>query len=142
NGAVYADLDNDGDLDIVVNNINDEAFVYENTTNSRNKINVNYLKIKFKGGRNNINGIGAWAEIYYNKNQKQVYENTPYRGYLSSIDSRAFFGLGNVSLVDSIIIRWPGNKKQILKNVKTNQLLSVDIKNANLADSWDKDVLV
>src|SRR5205814_5797102 len=88
-------------------------------------------------GRNNINGIGAWAEIYYNKNQKQVYENTPYRGYLSSIEANAFFGLGNVSVVDSVIIRWPGNKKQILKNVKANQLLTVDIKNANLEDSWN-----
>ncbi len=141
NGAAYADLDNDGDMDMIVNNINDEAFIYENSTNTKNKIAANYLQVKFKGDQKNLNGLGAWAEIYYNKNQKQVYENTPYRGYLSSIDSRAFFGLGNVSLVDSIIIRWPGNKKQILKNVKPNQLLSVDIKNANLADSWDKDVL-
>lgn len=137
NGAVYADLDNDGDMDMVINNINDEAFVYENTTNTKNRISGNYLKIKFKGDKNDINGLGAWAEIYYNRDQKQFYENSPYRGYLSSVEASAFFGLGNISLVDSVVIRWPGNKKQILKNVKANQTLAVDIKNANLGDSWN-----
>jgi hypothetical protein len=139
NGAAYADLDNDGDMDMIVNNINDDAFVYKNTTNSEDKIIANFLKIKFKGDKNNLNGLGSWVEIYYNKNQKQVYENTPYRGYLSSIEAGAFFGLGNVPVVDSVIIRWPGNKKQILKNVKANQVLSVDIKNATLEDSWIND---
>jgi hypothetical protein len=139
NGAAYADLDNDGDLDCVINNINDEAFVYENTTNTKDKIRANYLKIKFKGDKNNLNGLGAWVQIYYNQNQKQVYENSPYRGYLSSIEAGAFFGLGNVSMIDSVIIRWPGNKKQILKNIKADQLLTVDIKNATLEDSWNSD---
>jgi len=142
NGAAYADLDNDGDLDCVINNINDEAFVYENTTNTKSKISKNYLQIKFKGDKNNVNGLGAWAEIYYNKNQKQVYENNPYRGYLSSIEAKAFFGLDTLSKIDSVIIRWPGNKKQILKNVKVNQLLTVDIRNATLEDSWNNDAVV
>jgi len=131
NGAAYADLDNDGDLDMIVNNINDKALIYENTTNGKDKTSANYLQIKFNGDRNNLNGLGAIAEIYYNKNQKQVYENTPYRGYLSSIDPKAFFGLGNVTVIDSVIIKWPGNKKQVLKDVKANQLLAADIKNAN-----------
>jgi len=142
NGSVYADLDNDGDMDMIVNNINDEAFVYENTTNTKDKVRANYLKIKFNGDSKNINGLGAWAEIYYEKGQKQFYENTPYRGYLSSIDPRAFFGLGKVSTVDSVIIRWPGNKKQILTNIKANQTLVVDIKNANIPDSWHVDAVV
>ena len=141
NGAAYADLDNDGDMDMIINNINDEAFIYKNTTNTKDKIAANYLQIKLKGDQNNLNGLGAWIEIFYNKNQKQVYENFPYRGYLSSIDTRAFFGLGNVSIIDSVIIRWPGNKKEILKNVKANQLLSVDIKNATIEDSWNNDIL-
>jgi hypothetical protein len=126
--------------DAVINNINDEAFVYENTTNAKNKTRTNYLQIKFKGDKNNINGLGAWAEIYYNRNQEQVYENSPYRGYLSTIESGAFFGLGNVSSVDSLIIRWPGNKRQVIKNVKANQLIIADVKNATLEDSWNKNI--
>ena len=142
NGAVYADLDNDGDLDMVVNNINDKAFIYENTINQKSKTSANYLQIKFNGDRNNLNGLGAIAEIYYNKSQKQVYENFPYRGYLSSVDPKAFFGLGNVTVIDSVIVKWPGDRKQLLKDVKANQLLVVDIKNANLNYTWTYNFLV
>jgi hypothetical protein len=137
NGSVYVDLDNDGDLDMVVNNINDEAFLYENETNTGDKIKANYLRLNFKGGPQNINGIGAWAQIYYNKGQEQVYENTPYRGYLSSIQPGAFFGLGNVAVIDSVVIRWTGNRRQVLKNVKANQTITVDMANANETDSWE-----
>lgn len=132
NGAVYVDLDNDGDLDYVVNNINDEAFVYENTTNSKEKITKNYLSVKFKGNNKNINGIGAIAEIYYAGNKMQVYENSPYRGYLSTVDNKAFFGLDTIKTIDSVIIKWNNGKKQVIPNVSANQLLTVDIANANL----------
>ena len=85
NGAVYADLDNDGDLDYVINNINEEAFVYENTLNKTEEIKANYISIQFKGDApQNRNGLGAWAEIYYDSSKMQVYENSPYRGYLST----------------------------------------------------------
>jgi len=141
NGAAYADLDNDGDMDMIVNNINDEAFVYENKTNSKNKVAANYLKVEFKGDNKNLQCLGAWIEICYDKNKKQVYENFPYRGYLSSIEGGAFFGLGNIANVDSVIIRWPGNKKQLIKDVKPNQVLTVDIKNANLPDSWNNNII-
>ena len=80
NGAAYADLDNDGDLDMIVNNINDEAFVYENTLMDQNPKTTHYLSVKLNGDASNINGLGAWIELYYGKNQ-QVYEKTPYRGY-------------------------------------------------------------
>ncbi len=128
-GAVAVDLDNDGDLDYVINNINDKAFVYENTTNARNKINRNYLQVAFSGGHTNTFGLGAYISIYYDRGKMQSYENTPYRGYLSTVDSKAFFGLGNVSVIDSIVVKWP-TKKQVLYNIKTNQLIRVDAENA------------
>lgn len=129
NGAVYADLDNDGDLDYVINNINDPATVYENTLNSSDHITARYLQVQFIGDDQNRQGIGATTTIYYN-HQQQVYENNPYRGYLSTVDTRAHFGLGNISRVDSVIIHWQGNKTQKLTHVPVNQILKADIKNA------------
>jgi len=135
-GAVYADLDNDGDLDYVINNINEEATLYENTTNSSDKVNANYLAIKFKGNNQNLNGIGTVAEIYYDSTL-QVYENSPYRGYLSTVDNKAYFGLGKTKSIDSIIIRWPNHTRQLIAKVSTNQVLTVDIKNAVQPDNWN-----
>lgn len=128
NGAAYADLDNDGDMDMIINNINDEVLIYKNTT--REKGHSHYLHIKFKGGSSNHDGIGAWADIYYGHGKHQVYENTPYRGFLSTIQNIAHFGLGKEALLDSVVIRWQNNKKQTLKNIKADQLLKVDIVNA------------
>lgn len=135
NGAVYVDLDNDGDLDYVINNINEEASVYENTINSKWKTAANYLTIQFKGDSKNINGIGAWAQVYSGGNM-QIYENSPYRGYLSTVDCKAYFGLDSISTVDSVVIRWGNHTKQTLQSVKANQVLIVDIKNALTQDDW------
>lgn len=136
-GAVYVDLDNDGDLDYVVNNINEKAFVYENTIRKNNLDSANFLTVQFKGPASNAKGIGAWAEIYFGKGQQQVFENSPYRGYLSTLDTKAYFGLGKIATIDSVIIRWPGNKKQVLSNVKANQVITADVKNATSADNWN-----
>ncbi|HEY6978281.1 MAG TPA: VCBS repeat-containing protein [Chitinophagaceae bacterium] len=130
NGAVYVDLDNDGDLDYVVNNINDEAFVYKNTVNSKEKVNAGFLKVKFKGEEKNLNGLGAIATIYYDKGRKQMCENAPSRGYLSCVENSVQFGLKNIPVADSVIIQWPGNKVQKLANIKANQVLEVSEKNA------------
>jgi hypothetical protein len=130
NGAAYADLDNDGDMDVVINNINDEALIYKNTSREKDKNNSHYLHIKFAGGAQNRDGIGAWADIYYNHGKHQVYENTPFRGYLSTIQNIAHFGLGTDTLLDSVVIRWQNGKKQTLKKVKADQLLKVNIANA------------
>ena len=135
-GAIYADLDNDGDLDYVINNINEEAFLYENSTNIPGKIGGNYLSIKFKGSKANPDGLGTWAEIYYKKGQMQLYENSPYRGYLSTVDNKAFFGLGKITTIDSVVIRWPGNKKQVMQDVPVNQLMIANINNAGIPDNW------
>ncbi len=138
NGAVYADLNNDGAMDMIVSNINDEALIYKNTSRDNNKENAHFLQIKFTGSSQNINGLGAFANIYYNHGKQQVYENNPYRGYLSSIQNIAHFGLGPISLVDSIVIRWPNGKKQVLKEVKADQLLKVNLSNAHENYSWRK----
>lgn len=128
NGGIWADLDNDGDMDIVINNINDEAFVYRNTINK--KENYNYLNIKLNGDSLNKTGIGALVDVYYNGHH-QTYENSPYRGYVSTHQNIAHFGLGENKNIDSLIVVWPNGKKQVLMNVKTNQLLSLNIKDAN-----------
>jgi hypothetical protein len=140
NGAVCVDLDNDGDLDYVVNNINDEAFVYENSTNRTTNDNpaAGWLNIRFAGGPKNIDGIGAWAEIYYDNGRRQVYENSPYRGYLSTVEATAHFGLGHTTVVDSVVVEWPNGKKQVLLQVRANQTMLADIRNAKLPYSFDK----
>ena len=141
NGGVYADLTNSGAMDLIISNINDEALIYKNTTRDKNSNDSHYLHIKFKGSKYNIDGIGAWADIYYANGKHQVYENNPYRGYLSTIQNIAHFGLGNVTVLDSVVIRWPDGKKQILKNVKTDQLLKVDVASAHENYSWVQPVL-
>jgi hypothetical protein len=130
NGAAYADLDNDGDMDLVINNIDDEALIYKNTLREKDKKNSHYLHIQFIGSQLNKNGIGAWADIYYDHGKHQVYENTPFRGYLSTIQNIAHFGLGKDTLLDSVVIRWQNGKKQILQHVKADQMLKVNISNA------------
>jgi hypothetical protein len=126
NGAAYADLDNDGDLDYIVNNINDSASVFRNNVIQQKPNESNYLKVQLKGGKDNVQGYGAWVEIAYANGQKQVYEYTPYRGYLSSVDPTAHFGLGKTQTVTEVKVTWQSGKGQIFKNVKTNKTLYVD----------------
>ena len=139
NGAVCVDLDNDGDLDYIVNNINAEAFVYRNNSREKNQSTANYLTIRFKGPAGNEKGIGAWATIYYGGGQQQVFENSPYRGYLSTTITNAFFGLGANELIDSVIICWSSDKKEKLEQVTANQVITADIRNARLPYSWTTD---
>ena len=131
NGAAYADLDNDGDLDLVINNINEPAFVYENTTNNTATKNEQHtLTLSFKGTTENINGIGATVHIYYNRGQQQYYEHQPCRGYMSTHDNRAHFGLGNIAIIDSLIARWPDGKMQLRTNIAADQSLQLSYKDA------------
>ncbi|MFT3933017.1 MAG: VCBS repeat-containing protein [Chitinophagaceae bacterium] len=129
-GAVYADLDNDGDMDMIVSNINDEPFVYENTSHPKTDSTAHFLQVAFKGDKENINGLGAFADIYYDGNKHQVYEHNPYRGYLSSNQNIAHFGLGKIAQIDSLVIRWPNGTKQLIAQVKPDQLVTVNIADA------------
>lgn len=131
NGAVYADLDADGDLDYVINNINEKAFVYENTTNDKKHIRANFLEIKFEGQESNRNGLGAMAEIYTGT-RHQLYENSPYRGYISTGAAVAHFGLDTITRIDSIIISWQTGYKQVLRNCAVNQFMTVFVKDATI----------
>ncbi|MBN8851981.1 MAG: RNA-binding protein [Sphingobacteriales bacterium 50-39] len=120
NGAAYADLDNDGKLDLIINNINDEAFIYRNNSPDTS----NYLAVRLIGDSLNKNGLGAWVELYY-AGKQQVYEETPYRGYLSTMQMDPHFGLGRISSVDSMVVKWPDGKMQVLLNVAANQRVTV-----------------
>jgi len=135
NGAAYADLDNDGAMDMVINNIDDEALVYRNTSRDRDTVATHYLNIKFRGGAQNINGIGATASIFYDHGKQQVYDNSPYRGYLSSVQCMAHFGLGTVGRVDSVVVRWNNGKGQTIRHVGVDRSIVVDIKDGQDAYS-------
>ena len=138
NGAVYADLDNDGDLDLVINNINDEALVYRNHSRENKPDDNHFLQIVFNGDSLNKGGLGAIAELHYDHGRQQVYENTPFRGYLSTIENSAHFGLGKTGMIDSVIIKWPNGKMQLLTNVKADQSIRVEQRNASLTFSYEK----
>ena len=136
NGAAYADLDNDGDLDVVINNINDEAILYENEFGNKSDTASHYLQIKFDGNTPNTDGFGTWVKLFY-KGGQQAYEHYNVRGYLSSVSTVAHFGLGNISSIDSIVVIWPDNKLQILHDVKTNQVLTVIQADAKDLFDWN-----
>lgn len=134
-GAAYGDLDRDGDLDYVVNNINEKAFVYENTSNSKQKPTANYLRLLFKGSATNPDGIGATVIAWYGK-EAHLYEHYPWRGYLGTVEFAAHFGLGSLQEADSILVCWPNNRQQKLKSIRANQEIVLDIAHAtDAADS-------
>jgi enediyne biosynthesis protein E4 len=129
NGAAYADLDNDGDLDYVINNINDSASVFRNNLHEQKSKKSNYMRLLLKGDADNAAALGSFIEIKYGNNKQQVHEQTPYRGYLSTMEPYVHFGLGEDTLVKEIKITWPDGKEQMLRNIKVNQVLNVTKEN-------------
>ncbi len=125
NGAAYADLDNDGDLDLIVNNINEPAFIYRNNVSKDNQ----YLGIKLAGMAPNTQGIGARLECY-SGDKVQLLEQNPARGYLSNVSYQLHFGLGKQTSVDSVVIRWNSGKRQVLRVVEPNQVITLNEKDA------------
>lgn len=131
NGAAFADLDNDGDLDYVINNINSEASVFRNNLynaddDSRKKTN-NYLRVLLKDPANKRTAVGATVKLYRN-DSLQFAENNIYRGFLSSVEQVLHFGLGNGTSVDSIVVQWPDGNIQKLTNPGINQVVTVHYK--------------
>ncbi len=122
NGAAYADLDNDGDLDLVTNNINGPAFVLINNSRQANASNTHYMKVRLLGNSLNTRGFGATVKVYRN-GLMQMQEQNPVRGYFSSVDPDLVFGLAKDTLADSLVITWPNQYQQRLYAIPADTTL-------------------
>ncbi len=130
--SVFSDLDNDGDLDLVLNNINDPASVYKNTLIDKASPDSlsHYLIIELSGSTFNRGGIGSKITIFYD-DQLQFYEHFPVRGFQSTVDRKIHFGLGQNLAIDSLIIEWPDGKIQNLYDIGGNQALVLNYQDAS-----------
>jgi enediyne biosynthesis protein E4 len=131
-GAAYGDLDNDGDLDLILNNTNQPLNLLKNKSVENNK--THFLKISLKGNLKNTKGLGSKIKLY-SEGKMQVLEQMPNRGFESSSDYGLVFGLGNNLKIDSLSIVWNDGKRQLLQNPTINSVIILDYKNANLTES-------
>lgn len=129
NGATYSDLDNDGDLDLIVNNVNQPAYVYKNNSSSYGTQKHNYLKFKLKGLDGNTSGIGTKIKVYAKK-KVILAEQSPVRGFQSSVSHIIHLGLGDIQHVDSIHVIWPDDRFELLLNIELNELIELNQYNA------------
>ncbi|MEO8171513.1 MAG: CRTAC1 family protein [Sediminibacterium sp.] len=122
NGAAVADFDNDGKLDLVVNNLDGEADLYRNVSNTKN----NYLRFKLEGPQKNPEGIGTKISLYYDGKMQQFFQQKTVRGYLSCNEPTVHFGVGKKDKIDSAVIVWPDGRSSTLQNVTANQVVKVN----------------
>lgn len=132
NGVAYGDLDNDGDLDLIVNNIDQEAFVYENQSK-----NTKYIRFKFFGAPLNLMGLGTRVYIYHG-DKFQYQQHYIVRGYRSSMEPVMHFGLGQDSIIHKIEVIWPDGKSFQLKNITSNQVIDLNYSEAYQDAAKDK----
>ena len=130
NGSTYSDLDNDGDLDLILNNINSDAKIYSNRSNEFYP-NRNFINLKFEGEKFNSNGIGSKITIWSDNNTFHK-ENFVNKGFLSSTSPELFFGLNDINMIDSLQVRWSTGKIQNLYSIKVNQELILYEKDAEM----------
>ena len=134
NGAAFVDLDRDGDLDYVVNNINDPAFIFENTLNDFPE-KPNFLRVKLKGTSANPDGLGAKIVLEMPDGNWLYQEQQIVRGYMSSIESTLHFGLGKSSSVKKLLVIWPDGKESKLADVQSNQVLEISHADAKVGNN-------
>ena len=133
NGSAYGDLDNDGDYDLIVNNVNMKAFIYRNNTDILYPQN-SYVKIKLVGDKNNINAIGSSVTLYSGKS-KFYLEQMPIRGFQSTVDNNLIFGVGDNDNIDSLLIRWHNGSYSKKYNILKDTLVSININDESLLSS-------
>ncbi len=126
NGAAYGDLDNDGSVDVVINALNSPALILRNKLPRKN-----YLGIELKGEGLNTKGIGAKAYIFYAGGSTQFQQLMPTRGFQSSSDYRLHFGLDSCRNIDSVLVVWPNQKFQVLRNSEINKVVTVNEREAH-----------
>lgn len=139
-GMAYADLDRDGDVDVIINNTNMEASLLENTLNESKGDSSHYLRVQLQGDEKNRNGIGSVIRVF-SKGQQQFYECTPYRGYMSTVENVAHFGVGATTKIDSLIVEWPNGKRAKLQDIMSNQVITLKISDAHENTSYSTPVL-
>ncbi len=127
-GAAYADLDNDGDLDLVINNTNEVASVYKN--NAETLIGNHFVRIALKGDKANERGLGTRVTVHCGTRQ-YFQEQAPVRGFQSSVDPVLNFGLGKTATIDSVVVVWPNNKMQVLKSLAADKTYTVQLSSAD-----------
>jgi len=141
NGSAYGDLDNDGDYDLVVNNVNMESFIYMNNTDKLYPFN-NYLKVKLIGDKSNLNAVGSSVTVFVGDN-KYYLEQMPIRGFQSTVDNNLIFGLGENNIIDSVVVRWDDGKITKKNLIEANKTINIEKGNfSQFSDNEENDLKI